>query len=111
MATASDLAASVAGPCCHFEFQDLIGCAFVVEDESGDVLWSAAAGSPQEPVHLLIWLTTFIWYLQLLFPVVHCRYRAHYIVLDEIFDSLDEAGQQAVITWVRSLPKRLSKVC
>ncbi len=38
------------------------------------------------------------------------RYRSQYIILDEIFDSLDQSGQDAVQRWISTLTKRMRKV-
>ncbi len=38
------------------------------------------------------------------------RYRSQYIILDEIFDSLDQSGQDSVQRWIATLTRKLKKV-
>lgn len=51
-----------------------------------------------------------VFFALLRFSQVNCAHRAHYMLVDEVFDSLDAAGRKSVIRWCEGLVGNLGFV-
>ncbi len=78
---------------------------YSVDDSQTGVSYAKRSGGQRRRTDLAI----FFGLLQL--ASERSRYRSQYIILDEIFDSLDRSGQDAVQNWIEhNLTQRLKKV-
>ncbi|KAK7428380.1 hypothetical protein QQZ08_005137 [Neonectria magnoliae] len=68
----------------------------LVETEQAS-LYSLAYGKRSGGEHKRVDLALFFALLQLAWA--RSAHRAHYLLVDKVFDSLDEAGQAAVVRW------------